>query len=179
MLRLSCHKLFLARLQVERLCVPFTWQKGRVLRKYFGCGFEAGFLAQFPDDGALTGDSVSFHPLPPHSHGHGHTLSSCPVGLVRFWEGHFGTEPGASHRLQHQQRPLVGLGCKAEVTEGPVLPYHGSKKKGWAVPLSYRPVSLTSLFLHPTMSTVSQTPKLCLLKRDLCSSQQLLRSVYP
>lgn len=28
MLKLSCHKLFLARLQVERPCISFTRQKG-------------------------------------------------------------------------------------------------------------------------------------------------------
>lgn len=177
MLRLSCHKLFLARLQVERLCVPFTWQKGRVLMKYFGCGFEAGFLAQFPDDGALTGT--------PWVLALSHPTAMAMATPCRATQCAWRDSGKGSLGLNLLHLTLYWhLGCKAEVTRGPVLPCHGPKKEvglespqGWLSPTGLP--ALMGLFFHPAMNTISQIPKLCPLRERPALSPKLLPSAYP
>lgn len=190
MLRLSCHKLFLARLQVERLCVPFTWQKGRVLMKYFGCGFEAGFLAQFPDDGALTGTRwvlALSHPTA--------MAMATPCQATQWAWRDSGKDSLGLNLLHltlywHQERPLAGLGCEAEVTGRPGLPCNGLKKEaglespqGWIrgelclspTGLPASPVSSSIQLWAPFLQHLSYAH----LERGLCSSSQFLLSAYP
>lgn len=132
MLKLSCHKLFLARLQVERLCVSFTWQKGRVLMKYFGCGFEAGFLAQFPDGGALTGTQWILTLSHPTAMATAMAMATpCQVAQWAWWDsGKDSLELDlCTSPYRTQQSPLAGLEGQTEVPRGPVSPYQGPRKQ--------------------------------------------------